>query len=91
MCVCVRACVRACVYLCFVRAGLCVRVTMKIMCQRNGKNDKLKTPCVWTVTGLGMRAKAPAVGKRERGRLEIDLSLAVVQLSLGILDFSRYS
>ena len=43
------------------------------------------------VTGLGMRAKAPAVGKRDRGRCEVDWSLAVVQLSLGIWDVSRYS
>ena len=43
------------------------------------------------VIGLGMRAKAPAVGKRDRGRSVVDWSLAVVQLSLGIWDVSRYS
>ena len=41
--------------------------------------------------GLGRRGKAPAVGKRDRGRWENDWSLAVVQLSLGIWYVSRYS
>ena len=43
------------------------------------------------VTGLGMRAEASAVGKRDRGRSVVDWSLAVVQLSLGIWDVSRFS
>ena len=43
------------------------------------------------VTRLGMRAKAPAVGKRDRGRWENDWSLSVVQLPLGIWDVSHYS
>ena len=43
------------------------------------------------VFGLGMRAKAPALGQRDRGRWENDWSLAVVQLSLAIWDVSRYS
>ena len=43
------------------------------------------------VTGPGMRAKVPSVGKRERGRSEADWSLAVVQLSLGIWDVYRCS
>ena len=44
-----------------------------------------------SVTGLGMRAKAPSVGKRDRERSEVDWSLAVVQGSLRIWDVSRYS
>ena len=40
---------------------------------------------------LGMRAKAPAVGKRDRGRRKNDWSLAVVQLSLGIWGVPRYT
>ena len=40
-------------------------------------------PVTGPVIGLGTRAKAPAVGKRDRGRWENDWSLTVVQFRLG--------
>ena len=42
------------------------------------------------VTGLGMTAKAPSVGKRDRGRSEVDWSSAVAQLALRSSDVSCF-